>query len=269
MMLMMLRIGLAAACLLLPLAPGARGQDRPVDLELVLAVDVSGSMDPEEKLLQRSGYIDAFNHPEVVGAITSGDHRSVAVTYVEWAGPAAQSVIIPWRVIDGLDSAAALAADLASAPTTRIRGTSISGALLFTARLFEGNGFDAPRQVIDISGDGPNNMGVPVLPVRDAVVQKGIVINGLPITLKAGGFGGLQPGELDIYYEDCVIGGPGAFIVSVQDPAHLGQAIRRKLVLEIAGPLPRPVPAASTAQAPRIDCMIGEKTRPAWLDENR
>ena len=270
MMLKMLRTAFTAALFLLPaLAPLAHAQDQPVDLELVLAVDVSGSMDPEEKLLQRSGYIDAFNHPEVVGAITSGDHRSIAVTYVEWAGPAAQSVIIPWRVIDGPEAAAALAADLAAAPTTRIRGTSISGALLFTSRLFEGNGFAAPRQVIDISGDGPNNMGVPVLPVRDAVVERGIVINGLPITLKAGGFGGLQPGELDIYYEDCVIGGPGAFIVSVQDPAHLGQAIRRKLVLEIAGPRPRAVPAASSAQAPRIDCMIGEKTRPVWLDENR
>jgi hypothetical protein len=261
------RIAITAAILCLALASGARAQDRPVDLELVLAVDVSGSMDPDEKLLQRSGYVDAFNHPEVIGAVTSGEHRSIAVTYVEWAGPAAQSVVLPWRIIDGPEAAAAFAQDLAAAPTVRIRGTSISGALLFSSRLFEGNGFAAPRQVIDISGDGPNNMGVPVVPVRDTVVEGGIVINGLPITLKSGGYGGLLPGELDIYYEDCVIGGPGAFIVSVQDPAQLGHAIRRKLVLEIAGPLPRTIRAAFTAQAPRIDCMIGERNRPYWLDE--
>jgi hypothetical protein len=265
---MSLRLTVLAALLLLFGGISARAQDRAVDLELVIAVDVSGSMDSEEKLLQRSGYIDAFRHPEVVGAITSGEHRSVAVTYVEWAGPSSQRVIIPWRVIDGPDAAADFADRLAVAPSVRMRGTSISGALLFSAPMFDGNGFAAPRQVIDISGDGPNNMGVPVLPVRDSVVQEGIVINGLPITLKALGFSGLQPGELDVYYEDCVIGGPGAFIVSVADPAQLGEAIRRKLVLEVAGPSPRPIPAAFTAQAPRIDCLIGEKTRPSWLDEN-
>jgi hypothetical protein len=264
---MTFRKAIAAAILCLALAPGALAQDRPVDLELVLAVDVSGSMDPDEKLLQRSGYVAAFSHPEVIGAVTSGEHRRIAVAYVEWAGPAAQSVVLPWRVIDGPEAAEAFARDLAAAPTVRIRGTSISGALLFSSGLFEGNGFAAPRQVIDISGDGPNNMGVPVVPVRDAVVDRGIVINGLPITLKSGGYGGLLPGELDIYYEDCVIGGPGAFIVSVQNPAQLGDAIRRKLVLEIATRLPRAMPAAFTAQAPRIDCMIGEKNRPYWLDE--
>jgi hypothetical protein len=262
-----IRIGLATAILLLAGGSPLHAADRPVDLELVLAVDVSGSMDSDEKLLQRTGYVEAFRHPEVIGAITSGTYRSVAVTYVEWAGPAAQQVIIPWRIIDGIEAAAAFADELAAAASVRIRGTSISGALLFSAPLFEGNGFHASRQVIDISGDGPNNMGVPVLPVREAVLQQGIVINGLPITLKSGGFGGLQPGELDLYYEDCVIGGPGAFIISVQHPSQLGDAIRRKLVLEIAGGR-RTLLAAFTVQAPRIDCLIGEKTRPAWLDEN-
>jgi hypothetical protein len=263
------RLLFACALLLLQGSHAARAQDRFVDLELVLAVDVSGSMDPDEKLLQRAGYVEAFRHPEVIGAITSGENRGIAVTYVEWAGPAAQQVIIPWRLIDGRDAAEALAAELEAAPSVRIRGTSISGALLFSAPLFGANGFQAPRQVIDISGDGPNNMGVPVLPVRDAVVDQGIVINGLPITLKVGGFGGLRPEELDLYYEDCVIGGPGAFIVSVQDPAQLGDAIRRKLVLEIADRPARVLPAAlRAAAAPRIDCLIGEKTRPAWLNEN-
>jgi hypothetical protein len=259
---------LAMAGCLCASAPAALAQEQPVDLELVLAVDVSGSMDEDEKRLQRSGYIEAFTHPEVIGAITSGENRRIAVTYVEWAGPSSQNVLIPWRVLDGAEAAEALARDLAEAPTTRIRGTSISGALLFSARLFDGNGFSGPRQVIDISGDGPNNMGPPVLPAREAVLERGIAINGLPITLKIGGYGGLRPEELDLYYEDCVIGGPGAFIVSVQDPADLGEAIRRKLVLEIAEIAPQLTPATFHAGTPRIDCFIGEKTRPVWLDEN-
>ncbi|HXV23813.1 MAG TPA: DUF1194 domain-containing protein [Alphaproteobacteria bacterium] len=258
------------ACLATSLLCAApiHAQEQPVDLELVLAVDVSGSMDADEKLLQRQGYVEAFRHPQVIRAIVSGFHGGIAVTYVEWAGPSSQVVILPWRSIDREASAEDFARDLAAAPTSWIRRTSISGALLFSAALFDDNGFEAPRRVIDISGDGPNNTGSPVLPVRDAVVEQGIVINGLPITLKSGGFGGLQPGQLDLYYEECVIGGTGAFIVSVQDPQHLAEAIRRKLVLEIAGAPPRATPAAAHEAGPRIDCLIGEKTRPSWLDED-
>jgi uncharacterized protein DUF1194 len=260
---------MAAAACLWAMVQNAPAQDQVVDLELVLAVDVSGSMDEDEKLLQRGGYIDAFLHEELIRTVTSGPQGRIAVTFVEWAGPGSQTVIIPWRVIDGRPSAEALAEELAGAPTARIRGTSISGALLFSAGLFDGNGFEAPRRVIDISGDGPNNMGLPVVPTRDAVLARGIVINGLPVTLKAGGIGGLGPGELDIYYEDCVIGGPGAFILSVQDPSRFAEAIRRKLVLEIAGTsaAARLQPAALPVQTPRVDCLIGEKTRPSWLDE--
>jgi hypothetical protein len=262
------RLCLAAAACLLASIQGAPAQDQAVDLELVLAVDVSGSMDEDEKLLQRGGYVEAFLHEELVRTVTSGPHGRITVTYVEWAGPGSQTVIIPWRVIEGRPSAAAFAEELAAAPSARIRGTSISGALLFSAALFEGNGFDAPRRVIDVSGDGPNNMGLPVVPTRDAVLARGIVINGLPVTLKAGGIGGLGPGQLDIYYEDCVIGGPGAFILSVQDPSRFAEAIRRKLVLEIAGPAaPALLPAALQVQTPRVDCLIGEKTRPSWLDD--
>lgn len=258
---------IASAALLFLCAAPARAQDRPVDLELVLAVDVSGSMDADEKLLQRQGYVEAFRHPDVIGAIRSGLHGSIAVTYVEWAGPSSQAIVIPWRRLDGAAAAEAMAQELAVAPSAWIRRTSISGALLFSAALFGGNGFEAPRRVIDISGDGPNNTGPPVPPVRDAVVGQGIVINGLPITLKSGGFGGLRASQLQLYYEDCVIGGAGAFIVSVQDPAHLAEAIRRKLVLEIAEAPPQATPAAAHATGPRVDCMIGEKSRPSWLDE--
>ena len=260
------RLCLAAGALAASLQ-GAVAQDTAVDLELVLAVDVSGSMDEDEKLLQRGGYVEAFLHDELIRTVTSGPHGRIAVAYVEWAGPASQTVIVPWRIIDGRPSAEELAGELASAPTARIRGTSISGALLFSAGLFEGNGLEGPRRVIDISGDGPNNMGLPVVPSRDAVLARGIVINGLPVTLKAGSTGGLGPGQLDIYYEDCVIGGPGAFILSVQDPGRFAEAIRRKLVLEIAGPAPALVPAALPAQSARVDCLIGEKTRPSWLDD--
>lgn len=247
----------------------AAAQDVAVDLELVLAVDVSGSMDAGERLLQRDGYVQAFLHPDVIAAIGSGFTGRIAVSYVEWAGPRSQTMVMPWRVIDGKKTAEAVSAELARAESPRIRGTSISGALAFSGALFDGNGFAGGRQVIDISGDGPNNMGLPVVPVRDAVLARGVTINGLPVTLRPSGSWGLPAGLLDLYYEDCVIGGPGAFFVSVQAPEQLADAIRRKLVLEIAGREPGLVPA-QLAQAPsRIDCLIGEKTRPQWLDENR
>ena len=251
----------------------AAADDTPVDLELVLAVDISGSMDEGERALQRGGYVQAFLHPQVIGAIADGVHGSIAVTYVEWAGPRAQAVVIPWRAVDDRASAGAFAAALKAAPTAHIHGTSISGALAFASTLFDGNGFAGARQAIDVSGDGPNNMGPPVVPVRDAVVERGITINGLPLTLRAGSpwsapFGA-EARLLDVYYEDCVIGGPGAFLLSVQAPEQLADAIRRKLVLEIAGRAPALMPAQRAPRPPGIDCLIGEKTRPAWLDENR
>ncbi|MGE0119545.1 MAG: DUF1194 domain-containing protein [Dongiaceae bacterium] len=259
----------AALALGMALAAPAAAQDVPVDLELVLAVDVSGSMDAGERKLQRDGYVQAFLHPDVIAAIGSGFYGRIAVSYVEWAGPRSQSMVMPWRLVDGRIAAESVAAELAAARSPRIRGTSISGALAFSGALFDGNGFDGARQVIDISGDGPNNMGVPVVPVRDAVLARGVTINGLPLTLRDGGSWGIAAGLLDIYYEDCVIGGPGAFFLSVQAPEQLADAIRRKLVLEIAGAPPALVPAQMAQRPPRIDCMIGEKTRPEWLDENR
>src|SRR5262245_12979154 len=203
-------------------APAA-AEDMPIDLELVLAVDVSGSMDEGERALQRGGYVQAFLHPEVIAAIGSGFHGRIAVTYVEWAGPRAQAVVIPWRTVDSRASAEAFAAALKAAPTSHIHGTSISGALAFASTLFDGNGFAGARRAIDVSGDGPNNMGPPVVPVRDAAVARGVTINGLPLTLRAGSpwsaaYGGLEAGLLDIYYADCVIGGPGAFFLSVRAP---------------------------------------------------
>ncbi len=218
--------------------------------------------------------MQAFRHPEVIAALGSGLHGRIALSYVEWAGPRSQAMTMPWRLVDGPAAAEGVAATLEGARSPRIRGTSISGALAFSAALFDGNGFAGARQVIDISGDGPNNMGPPVLPVRDAVLARGVTINGLPLTLRPSGslspgYGSLPDGLLDLYYEDCVIGGPGAFFLSVQAPDQLADAIRRKLVLEIAGHVPGPAPAQLTQRAPRIDCLIGEKTRPEWLNDER
>ena len=212
--------------------------ETPVDLELVLAVDVSGSMDREEHAIQRAGYVAALTHPDVVGAISSGPYGRVAIAYMEWAGPFSQALTVPWRLIEDQASAESLAAELASAPFARIRGTSISGGLMFAAGLFDGNGYEGFRRVIDVSGDGPNNMGAPVGPSRDAVVEKGIVINGLPILNdRPQPFDMPTPVELDLtgYYIEQVIGGPGSFVLPAQDFIDFRSAILTKLIREIAG----------------------------------
>ncbi len=239
-----------------------------VDLELVLAVDVSRSMDYDEQRLQRDGYAQAFRHPDVISAIGSGALGRIAVTYIEWAGPRYQTIVVPWTIIGGHADALAFSDRLAAAPITREFGTSISGGLTYAAGLFDNSGARGDRRTIDVSGDGPNNMGQPVVPVREAVVARGITINGLPILLKqGGGYGGFNIPNLDIYYEDCVIGGPGAFMITVADLKGFAEAVRRKLVLEIAAAAPRLVPAAAMLRPPpRIDCLIGEKLRQRWFD---
>jgi len=244
----------------------ALAQPDSVDLELVLAVDVSRSMDFEEQELQRDGYAAAFRHPEVLAAIASGPQGRIAVTYVEWAGPGIQSVVVPWTILAGTEDALVFADKISEAKILRERGTSISGGLEFASALFAGSGVRGLRRTIDVSGDGPNNMGLPVALVRDEVVAAGITINGLPIMLRpGGGFGAFGIDNLDIYYEDCVVGGPGAFIVTVDDMSQFPAAIRRKLVLEIADVRspPQLIPVAATA--PRIDCLIGEKRRERYL----
>jgi hypothetical protein len=248
------------------LAGASLAQEVEVDLELVLAVDVSRSMDPSEQELQKDGYLAGLTHPEVLQAIRSGFHGRIAVTYVEWAGPRSQSVAGAWALIDGPEAAERFVASLAAQPVAPLHGTSISGAVLYAATLFDGNGFRGTRQVIDVSGDGPNNMGLPVLPARESVIARGITINGLPIMIHADYFSGYSIPELDVYYEDCVIGGPGAFLVTVDSIDRIALAIRRKLVLEIAGLSPRLQPVQFAAPEPRIDCLIGEKLRRRWMD---
>jgi hypothetical protein len=251
--------GLALAAL--PACGDARAQT-PVDVELVLAVDVSQSMDYGEHELQRQGYVAALSHRQVLSAIQSGMYGRVAIAYVEWG--ATQTVMTPWTLIEDAAGARRFAATLAAAPIRTIHGTSISGALDYAAGLFEGNDYEGFRQVIDVSGDGPNSSGAPVLPARDAVLAKGFIVNGLPIMLRAPSYTFYSIPDLDIYYADCVIGGPGSFVLPVDDPSQLADAIRQKLVLEIAGTPPRLTAVAETRPAPRIDCLIGEKLRRGW-----
>ena len=254
---------LAAPKLAAPILADMKGKATPgsigVDVELVMAVDISYSMDFDELKLQREGYAEAIASREFLNALKQGMHGKVAVTLVEWAGVNDQRIVVPWRLIDGPASAQAVAAELAAAPVRRAFRTSISGALLFSAPLFEGNGFRGIRRVIDVSGDGTNNQGPLVTLVRDDVVAKGIVINGLPIMLKEPQPGSIDIKDLDIYYEDCVIGGPGAFVVPIREREKFKEAIRTKMVLDIAhyDGAPRVIPAA--ARAPRISCTIGER----------
>lgn len=238
-----------------------------VDLELVLAVDVSGSMDMQELALQRDGYVAALAHPEVVNAIRGGYAGRIAIIYVEWAGPGSQSIAVPWTAVHDTASAEAFAAAVAAAPVARIRGTSISGSLAFTSGLFEGNGFEGTRRVIDISGDGPNNMGVPVEPVRDRVIAQGIVINGLPLLIRPSMMAAYGDFGLEEYYRDCVIGGPGAFVVAVQEIRRMAEAVRRKLVFEIAGGPSRIIPVAFRPARGKTDCLIGEKMWGRWMQD--
>jgi len=245
-------------------APNPRLADKrpsavPVDVELVIAVDVSYSMDPDELALQREGYVLALTSREFLRALREGANGKIAVTYFEWAGQHHQQIVMPWRLIDGPEAADAVAAEIARAPYRRASRTSISGALGFAKPLFDNSGYRGLRRVIDVSGDGANNDGPLVVPMRDDVLAAGITINGLPIMLKRPHLGTMDIEELDIYYEDCVIGGPGAFVVPIRERAKFIEATRTKLVLEIAGlqPAPRVLPAS--VQVPRISCTIGER----------
>ena len=231
-----------------------------VDVELVLAVDVSYSMDMDELALQREGYAQAIVSKDFLQALRAGPGSKVAVTYFEWSMSGDDRIIIPWRVIDGPETADAVANEIVKTPIRRASRTSISGAINFAMPLFDENPHRGLRRVIDISGDGPNNNGAPVVIARDAAVEKGIVINGLPIMVKEPSYSTIDIENLDLYYEDCVIGGPGAFIMTNKDREKFQEAIRTKLVLEVAGLTPerRIVPVAE--KEPRVPCLIGERS---------
>lgn len=205
----------------------------PVDLELVLAIDVSRSVDDEEAALQRQGYIMALTNEKVIRAIQSGSRGGIAVTYVEWAGSGYQKQVIPWTLINDAASAAGFTARIAAAPRVSLSRTSISGAIDFSVPLFDDNGFESDRHVIDVSGDGPTNQGRPSAMARDDAVAKGVIINGLAILNDRSGWGPFPQGDLAVYYENNVIGGPGSFMMSAEDFNSFAAAILSKLIKEI------------------------------------
>jgi hypothetical protein len=257
------RLAIVSLAVLTPAHISAsRAKDLSVDIELVLAVDVSASMDPDELRLQRQGYIAAFRSPELIDQIKSLPLGRIAVAYFEWGDQDTQDIIVPWTLVKDEAGAEQIAAELEAAPLGHAFGTSIAGALTFANALFQDNGFAGQRRTIDISGDGPNTAGAPVVPARDAVLAHGVTINGLPIMIRLGWSSGLySTAGLDFFYEDCVIGGPGAFIVIVKSRALFADAIKRKLMLEMLSVKQEPkiMPIGDARRSFRIDCLVGEK----------
>jgi hypothetical protein len=218
---------LAVLALVLECSAASAAEQRPVDLQLVLAVDASGSVDATRFELQRRGYAAAFADPRILRAIRSGPHRAIAVTLFQWTGPLLQERIIDWTLVEDQSSAEALSAEIGEAPRRLFRGgTAVGAAIDYGAQLFALCPYPAPRRVIDVSGDGANNIGRAAAPARDAAVAAGITVNGLPILA-------IEP-ELDRYYRDNVIGGPGSFMIVAASFEHFAEAIREKLVAEIA-----------------------------------
>lgn len=231
-----------------------------VDVELVLAVDASNSMDEEEFAMQRAGYVMALRDPAFANAVLAGVEGRIAVTYFEWSGSVRQDSIVPWQIIDGAASAALFADKVEARPLGGSGGgTSISDAVAFGASLFDQSAVTGARRVIDISGDGPNNTGKPVAAVRDAAISRGIIINGLPILIRPSQLTAKVFGGLDLYYSDCVTGGPGSFVLPIHDASEFITAIRHKLILEVSG-MPPPK-AIETPVAMAVDCLIGEHYR--------
>jgi hypothetical protein len=236
---------LALAALAILSIPSARAAE-PVDLLLVLASDVSRSVDHPKFLLQREGYAAAISDPQVLDAIKSGPHQKIAVAFVEWSGFGAQKLVIGWTKIDGPAAARKFGDQLLELPRSFADRTSISGGIEFSYAQFENAPFEAPRRTIDVSGDGTNNAGRDVKIARDEVLAKGVVINGLvilsdrPVPWNAEHTN--PPGGLGKYYQDNVIGGPGAFVLVAENFQSFGRAIVKKLIAEIASlKSPRPV----------------------------
>jgi hypothetical protein len=271
--------GGALSVALLAFSPNDTVAQEVVDVELVLAVDVSLSMSFEELRIQRDGYTAALTHPDVISAIRNGIHGKIAVTYFEWAGDSSQYMVVPWTVIASREDAEAVASQITASPPNSARRTSISAGLRYAHDLFAESQFRGLKRVIDVSGDGPNNQGEYVNLVRDDIVNSGVVINGLPLMTDGGMISSFDVADLDRYYNDCVIGGPGSFMIPVNAWEQFPEAIRRKLVLEIAGDPGRDWwrdavkdGLAPVMKAAGYDCQVGEKRwrGRSWMwDETR
>jgi hypothetical protein len=217
---------LSVLAVLLPIGLPASAQTA-VDLELVLAVDASGSVSQERFVLQQRGYVAAFRDPRLLQAIRSGSAASIAVTMTQWTGPAMQVQVVPWALIADEASMLAFADAIEKAPRQLFGGgTSISGAIDHAMTLFANSSYKGARRVIDISGDGANNRGRAAADARDEAVQAGVVINGLPILM-------VEP-FLDQYYWTNVIGGPNAFVIAVESYEAFAEAVLKKLIIEVS-----------------------------------
>jgi hypothetical protein len=215
--------------------PAAAAEGILVDLALVLAIDVSGSVSQDRLLLQRRGYTGAMRHPHFVQAVRSGPHGRIALTFVEWSEARRQRQVVDWQIVHDAASAETFAAAIEAAAQSGPGWTSISAAIDYAVRLLAGSGFTANRRVIDISGDGVNNDGREVTAARDDAVAAGVVVNGLPILE-------VEP-ALDDYFRRNVIGGPGAFMMVARTRDDFATAVLRKLLVEIAGRKAGPTPA--------------------------
>ena len=228
-----------------------------VDLLLVLAVDVSESINRREASLQRFGHAEALADPLVIAAIKGGRLGRIAIAYLEWAGPNEQRLVIDWTIVSDRDSAQTLNKILMKEPISGGYWTSISAALETARRIVANAPYQALRRVIDLSSDGRNNAGEPLAPARKRVLSQGITINGLPVLAMRRNFTWPPMPYLDHYFTDCVIGGPGAFSELVEGYNDVARVVRRKLIREIAGPLipsGKIIPVASTAPRPKIRC---------------
>jgi hypothetical protein len=233
----LVRCMLALVALVLTTLPSAQAGEQ-VDLLLVLASDVSRSVDHPKFLLQREGYAAAISDPQVIDAVKSGPHQRIAICFVEWSGFGAQKLVIDWSLIDGPAAGRKFGDQLLELPRSFADRTSISGGIEFALAQLERAPFESSRRTIDVSGDGTNNAGRDVRLARDEAVAKGIVINGLVIlserpvpwnaehTNPAGG--------LEKYYQENVVGGPGAFVLVAENFNSFGRAIVKKLIAEIA-----------------------------------
>ncbi|MEO1331217.1 MAG: DUF1194 domain-containing protein [Pseudomonadota bacterium] len=246
--------------------------DAPVDVELMLAVDVSYSMSPSELEIQRRGYAAALRDPEILRAATSGYRKQIALSYVEWSGAGQQRTVLPWTLIASAEDLERFASKLTADAPQALRRTSISSLLDFAPSSFADNGFAGDRRVIDVSGDGPNNMGRSVTEARDELVAAGFAINGLPL-MTNNGRGWLPDLEdLDLYYEHCVIGGPLSFSIPVRSWREFLPAVRKKLILELAGRTPEPRIVMAQwrgGSAAGYDCLIGEKLWRRFMERER
>lgn len=224
-------IAILAICL-----PGCPTWAEPVDVELVLAADGSGSIDDDELALQREGYAAALTSDEFLDVVRAGAYRAVAVAYMEWGGPASQHTIVDWQVIRDEASAAVFAEALRTRPRAAFGYNSISAAIDYSANLIGSNVHDGFKRIIDVSGDGPNIGGRPVQLARDDAVAAGITVNGLVINRPGGQVRRAQGEPLIEHYRRDVIGGPGAFAMQVEESDSFAEVVRRKLVQEIAAP---------------------------------